>query len=627
MSVRADAVPVSIKMLRDAGILREIDLYLAEALVRRFDPDCDAIEIWLGICLASRVLADGHICLDLADVTPAFVSSLAPDRNPAAVCLPTQLLHALERLRSGTWRAHPTKVIGQGQSMCPFVEYHNRLYLRRYWQYEKSIADTLLAMADDTVTAVPFQTDNNLLLNERQSFAVAHALQSRLTIISGGPGTGKTHTAARILYLLSKVAKAPVIRLAAPTGKAADRLNESVRKALASLPPVALPEPASTIDRLLGFIEGSPYYRHNKDHRLRADVVLIDEASMVDLPKMAKLLEALPDHCRLVLLGDMHQLASVAPGSVMGDLCSASAIAPCVVELLESRRFESGGHIDTLSRDINAARDGQDADTVWSRLQDMSSRPGDACRIQLRETPASLLDQQNVAHPDFAADIIRGYKAYCDANTAEDAFRALAQFRVLCAMRRGPHGVETVNRIVEDILAGKAVRKDSLPADIREWRPLQAGVNPFYDHRPIMITRNDYSMQLFNGDIGVILPDPANPDTVVACFESKGEDAPYQMKSESDGGHVRRVPCRLLPEHETAFATTVHKSQGSEFDQVLVLLPVQESPVVTKELIYTAITRTRNGIQLWCRESAFKHAVTARVKRSSGLRDQLDVCG
>ncbi|MFU8779456.1 MAG: exodeoxyribonuclease V subunit alpha [Kiritimatiellia bacterium] len=625
MTTRMANIPAPLCQLREMGILRDIDLYLVEALIRRLSVARPSLEVWLGLSLANRILADGHICLALAEVTPAWFLSLAARDLVTLDDLPEAICASLARLRNDAWCEAVPNLIGGPDTACPFVFCRNRLYLRRYWAYERLVSDTLRAMAAHADAAVSPDLSEDLLLNDQQRAAVQHALRSRLTVISGGPGTGKTHTAARILYLLSKPGgreKPPVIRLAAPTGKAADRLNESVHAALAHLPPVPLPEPASTIDRLLGYVQGSPYYRHHKDNRLRADIVLLDEASMVDLPKMAKLLEALPDHCRLILLGDMHQLASVAPGSVMGDICAAASMAACVVELADSRRFVAGGCIDIISRAINAATTPAEADAVWRLLQQESVRPADQRRIALRETPAFLADHRTQADHAFACDLLRGYQAYCAATTAEAAFAALGQFRVLCARRHGPHGVQTVNRVIEDILSGKAVQKEALPADLRNWRH----INPsgmFYDHRPIMITRNDYSMRLFNGDIGVILPDPEKPARLVACFPGRGSQ-------EATGGHVesmpvRRIACRLLPAHETAFATTIHKAQGSEFAQVLVLLPVQASAVVTKELIYTAITRTMYGVQLWCQADAFKKAVVSRVQRSSGLRDQLSV--
>ena len=630
MITRRQNIPDALWRLREIGILRDIDLYLVEALVRRLAVEPPAPAHWLGMCLANRVLADGHICLDLAHVSLAWLLALAPGDGVNVTDVPEDIGDWLAALQGGAWRKTPSPLIGEADAACPFVVFRDRCYLRRYWQYEKSVADTLLAMAAESACDGGVSISEDLQLNARQFAAVQHALQSRLTVISGGPGTGKTHSAARILYVLCKDRpgrKPPVIRLAAPTGKAADRLNESVRQALPVLRSMQEMDPACTIERLLGYVPGSPYFRHNKDNPLRADLVLIDEASMVDLPKMAKLLEALPAHCRLILLGDMHQLASVAPGSVMGDICAAGAMAGCVVALTESRRFAVGGSIDTVSQAINGATTPADADAVWTYLQHPPANVEQQHRVIVRSTPDSLRDAKGFVHRDFAIDILRGYKDYMASRTPEAAFAALAQFRVLCALRQGPHGVNMVNRIIEDILAGKGIDTSVLPEDLRHGTGLVLH-GTYYSHRPIMITRNDYSLNLFNGDIGVIMPAPGNPGELVACFPGQGSRAAHAANAAdlgTDGvGNVRMIACRLLPEHETAFATTVHKAQGSEFHEVLLLLPVRESPVVTKELIYTGITRTIHGVKLWCREAPFKKAVIARVQRSSGLREQLD---
>ncbi len=615
MSARIERIPQPLIELRNVGILRDIDLYLAEALARRLTTEPPALHALLAICLANRIVSDSHICLNLTDLSEEWLLSLSPNEDLRADALPHEVRVCLQQLQASPLHNHLSALIGTPESDAPFVYQQDRLYLRRYWIYEKTVADKLKTMCQAAPPPASQACPEDLQLTPQQRLAVTRALRSRLTVISGGPGTGKTYTAARMLYLLSKTnaqQQPPVIRMAAPTGKAADRLNESVQQALQGLPAVPAMEPACTIDRLLGYQSGSPYFRHDHANHLPADIVLIDEASMVDLPKMAKLLDALPNHARLILLGDMHQLASVAPGSVLGDICASNTLADCLVELTESRRFPAGGCIDSLSRTIHAATTPDDAANAWNLVKELAQGSTDKTSLSLHETPNLLTDHNGRIHNAFAQAILLGYHAFCEADSPEDAFAALARFRVLCAMRHGPHGMLTVNQIIEQILAGMSIHTDNLPTHLRTWKRIRK-TGEFYDHRPIMITRNDYALNLFNGDIGVILPNPDTPDQLSACFPAKTPDTP-----------CRRLACRLLPEHETAFATTVHKSQGSEFENILVLLPTHPSPVVTKELIYTAITRTRNSISLWSRQNAFLQAVQTRTSRTSGLPQQLD---
>ncbi len=361
---------------------------------------------------------------------------------------------------------------------------------------------------------------------------------------------------------------------------------------------------ACTVDRLLGYVPDSHYFRHNRENPLPADLVLIDEASMIDLPKMAKLLDALAPDCRLVLLGDMHQLASVDPGSVLGDICNSKGLADAVVELTESRRFPADSPVARLSAAVNCTTNSGN-DSAWPLLATLNDTSFGDRRIRQFDMPTSLLDREGRADAGISEAVICGFGDFLAATTPEEAFRAIEDFRVLCALRRGPCGVVFINRLIENILSGRTVA-DSFNTEVR----LEPN-SEFYDHRVIMVTRNDYSMSLFNGDIGIVLSNDAQPGTQAAWFAEPG-------------GGFRAVPCRLLPEHETAFAMTIHKSQGSEFGRTLVLLPGEDSPVLTRELVYTAITRTRTGLDLWCSREAFLQGIARTVQRSTGLLPQLD---
>lgn len=602
---------LSLEGLRADGQLRPIDLQLADFVRRATGTDDPAL--LLAAALTSRAVGDGQACLDLAahagqalpDATEAAPDARGSESAPVGGSVPTlpPLSVWLAALRTDAAR----RLVGGADDRRPFVLAGSRLYLRRYWTYERTVASGFarLAAQDDTGAPWPDWFETRL----RQYFPDGHdgtalqreaarkACRRQLSILSGGPGTGKTYTLARIVALLAELqpAEAPLrVRVAAPTGKAATRVVESLRKAKHDLvgtapdPIVAqVPETAETLHRLLGTVPNSPYFRHDRDHPLDADVIVVDEASMVDLPLMAKLLDAMPAACRLVLVGDRDQLASVEPGRVYGDLCEAAgrseALRGCLTQLTHSRRFGSGTAIGRLADAINAG-----SSDAWHLLCDASG------------TGVAAHGADVALDEDFRATVTAGYGNYLEASEPAQALRAAGEFRVLCATRRGPVGVYFVNRLIEQALAkghGHGVRRFSPTA-------------PFYDHRLVMVTVNDYSLGLYNGDVGVVLRETGG-EALRAWFEGG---------TASDAGGCRSVPVHLLPDHETAFAMTVHKSQGSEFERVaLVLPPEADSPVLTRELLYTGITRTRSHLDLWCTEAPFMAAVRRRTQRSSGL--------
>jgi exodeoxyribonuclease V alpha subunit len=506
------------------------------------------------------------------------------------------------------------------------LEKPSRLYLFRYWQYEKDLAESLLFRARQPegtggLTVVP-----GVLTHPRQSrvftepdwqrVAVCVALLKKLCIISGGPGTGKTTVVGDIisLALSGRQGPSPRIALAAPTGKAAVRLQEAVAVKLASLGiPVSEIPRASTIHRLLGTVRGSPYFRHDEGNALPFDLVVLDEASMIDLALMAKLVRAVPQSANLVILGDRDQLSSVEPGSVLGDLCgtqnmnrfsasfinassrfgvfpdqgalssgpgSSGPLLDCLVELKKSYRFEESSGIGEISRAVRLGN-GRDAfemlesgafpDAVWRHLP-----PPDKLAAAL--TPR----------------ILRFYRDLAKVEKPAEALNRFDDFRLLCALREGPYGVRAVNRYVE----GGLSREGVIRPDTR-W----------YKGRPVLVTSNDYNLNLFNGDFGVILPDPSGDGNLRAFFRT--------------GESVRSFAPVGLPEHETVYAMTVHKSQGAEFDKALIILPDRSSPVLTRELIYTALSRARGRIEIWGRPEVFIQAVGFRTRRTSGLAYRL----
>jgi exodeoxyribonuclease V alpha subunit len=601
--------------LRDAGHLTDLDIHLADLLARLSGGDDPRLR--LAAALVSHRTGEGHVCADLAASAGRPLVEGVPDAPVAP-----DLAAWMAALRT-------TSVVGSDGDDAPLVlDAAGRLYLRRYWVYERTLADDLLARA-----AAPAGVDEvglarvaeRLLPRDEspgsgtdwQRVAAVAAVLRRLCVISGGPGTGKTSTVVRLLALLAATTSPapPRIALAAPTGKAAARLEAAVRAGRAALPlpealRAAIPEQASTLHRLLGARSDSPAVRHDARNPLAADVVVVDEASMVDLALMAKLVRALPREARLVLLGDRDQLASVEAGAVLGDLCGpasgfspdfagrveritgervpagdggASPLRDAVVLLRDSRRFAVSSGIAQLAAAVNRG----DAEGALAVLtaghDDVAWRP-----LASRGWRAAL-----------CVAAVEGFVSYLERVRAgavvPDVFAAFAGFRVLCAHRHGPAGVERVNRQLEESFVER-----------RLIRPHGS----WYPGRPVMVTRNDYALHVFNGDVGIVLPDPAAPENVHLVFEGT-DDVPRCV-----------LPARLPP-HETVFAMTVHKSQGSEFDRVLLLLPPEPSRVVTRELLYTAVTRARGRVEIWATEPALRAAVASRIERSSGLRDAL----
>ena len=427
---------------------------------------------------------------------------------------------------------------------------------------------------------------------------------------------------ARLLALLLEQAGPEALRvaLAAPTGKAAARLQEALQKAKAGIDcpePVraALGREASTLHRLLGSRPGRPDFRYNGDNPLPADVVIVDEASMVDLPLLSKLVQALHADTRLILLGDKDQLASVEAGAALGDLCDtgrahgysagfretiwriagetlpespeeagAPGIRDAVVELRRSYRFDGASAIGRAGRAVNEG-DGAFALSL------------------MKEGRREDLAWRDVPEPEGLARALTGpvlrwfdpcLKALSSADPGE-VFALFNRFRILCALREGPYGVVALNRLVEEILSSRGlIRKGG------RW----------YAGRPVLVTENDYTLRLFNGDVGILLPDPGARGGLRAVFPS------------ADGGWRRLLPMRL-PGHETVFAMTIHKSQGSEFEDVLLLLPDRPSAVLTRELVYTGMTRAKRKVEVWGRDEVFRAAVSRRTERVSGLREGL----
>jgi len=477
--------------------------------------------------------------------------------------------------------------------IAPLVVEEERLYLYRYWAYEERLAAQLKGLIevngdgcdiDELLLEHYFKTVAEQIDWQRE--AARCALTNNLTIITGGPGTGKTTTVVKIVSMLQERAhgdgKLLNIALAAPTGKAAMRLQQSILGSVESLPCEphirdSIPSTVFTIHRLLGAKRYSPYFHHRADNPLPYDLVVVDEASMVDLALMSKLVDALKPGARLILLGDRNQLASVESGAVLADLIEA--LPEQTAELKESFRFDA--NIKAVAEGVNQ----QQGEVVWQALQ------------QGVYPNVSLLTSSVV---EWIVEQSRDYwQLIRDEAPLVDIMAAFGRFQCLATNRVGPRGVMEINTQVEDRLADATTIERN---HIGSW----------YHGRPIIVTRNISELGLFNGDIGITLR--STDGTMRVYFEAFG------AKGESARNFI---PSRI-PHCETAWAMSVHKSQGSEFDEVLVLFPQVMNPVLTKELLYTAITRSRKGVALAVTEEIWRATVGQRIVRHSGLVDKLN---
>lgn len=580
--------------------LRAIDLH-AGLFVERLAGGSSP-ELLLAAALASRSVGDGHICLPLDEVAgrPVF--------SPELPCTAPELDGWLARLAA-------SGVVGGPGGTEPLILEADRLYLARYHRCEVTIARDILRRSGtilpvDGKRAAPlldrlFPAGDGI---DRQKIAAAVAALKQFVVISGGPGTGKTYTVARILALLQALAGGRLrIGLAAPTGRAAVRLHESIVRARETMDAelaAPVPDQALTLHRLLGLMPGSGEFRHNRDNPLHFDLLVVDEASMIDVPLMAGLVEALPPSSRIILLGDRDQLTSVEAGSLFGDVCGSGeprwsadlcgevrrltgfdpgpgktgwTFGDSVVLLRTGYRFAAESAIGELAAAVNAGRPEAMASVLRRGRGDV-----------VHEQPRPEMFQ------DWLAGRLRaGFGGCFAARGPEEALSAASRFRVLCAVREGLAGVAGLNSLAETIFRRSG---------------LIVGGDRLYRGRPVMIRRNQYALQLFNGDTGVLWPD--------------GEGRPWAWFYRPDGSLWPVAPARL-PEHDTAYATTVHKAQGSEFDEVLLILPFEDNRVLTRELVYTGITRARRKLTLCGDVSLLAAAIGRRVVRFSGLPGRL----
>ena len=539
----------------------DLDRAFADFLVERSGLSPGKCEhLWGLVAGLSRALGEGHSCLPL---------------SPAD----QELLHGLP-------------LVGDGRTATPLVLYRGLLYLQRYFHYERHLASAIARLAKTNLlpTGERREASQEGFLSgqdEAQQRAVTMAGGRALTIICGGPGTGKTTTVVAILasqVLASSAARPPTVALAAPTGKAAMRLSEAVGRSLARLPIPevawrAIPTTAATLHRLLGVRRGSPRFVHDHDNPLGWDIVVVDEASMVDLALMCKLVDAIKPGGRLILLGDKDQLASVESGAVLADL--VSHLPENTVELTTTYRFDQG--IKALAEAIKSGN----GERAWQLLR------------QGPEGSVALLREEQLDSLARRYDEI--FLALQDGGSPDPVWvlAALNRFRILCALQHGRRGVVAVNHHVELALAarGFAVRPGS-------W----------YPGRPVLITRNDYGLGLFNGDIGV-------------CLRQAGSGELRVWFERAEGGLRSFAPTRIA-ECQTVYAMTIHKSQGSEFEEVAVFLPEGESRVLGRELLYTGVTRAKKRVSVLAEEAILGFTISKTVERFGGLGNWLrDLAG
>ena len=595
-ATRVRAADGLLRAFNDAGVLAPADVHVARCLAALGEERDPAVV--LAAALAVRAPRLGHVYADLATVRETTAVDADVPVDVAGLPWPA----------FGEWEeglARSGLVAGNEREGRPLRLVGTALYLDRYWRDERQIADDLALLAAGS----PAGVDEDVLRDGvtrlfardaggRQGVAAAAAVRRRFAVVAGGPGTGKTTTVARIVALLAEQAAAagtspPLVALAAPTGKAAARLEEAVHEEARSLPvdgAVAdwmLDLAASTVHRLLGWRPGTQSrFRHDRGNRLPYDVVIVDETSMVSLSLMARLVEAVRGDARLVLVGDPGQLTSIEAGAVLGDI-----VGPAAGEADPQPRPAIGEGIVVLDR---VHRYGEGIGALADAIRRGDADAAVAVLAEGREDVTWLPEEGDVpAMRDAAVEAARAVIEAGRRSDARAALEALGGFRVLCAHRRGEHGVTTWTARIEEWLA------DAIEGFRTE--------GPWYAGRPLLVTDNDYGLRLFNGDTGVVVA--AGEGRLAAAFERHGQTVEFH-------------PSRLEAV-DTVYAMTIHKSQGSQFGTAAVVLPEPTSRILTRELLYTAATRAKDRLIVVGAEESVRAAVARPLARASGLRERL----
>ena len=656
--------------LAKAGALRPLDHALAQSL-RRLDPDTPD-EVLAAAALASLAVAQGHAGFDPTRPARLVEANLSWPEPQAWIA----------QLRASPWVATPEDD-GAEAEQAPLAWEHGLLYLRRYREYERRLAlglqrigSAALEQGDLTALAPLFvqlfapapslfgeaerggsgrgasasdieQTPEapppNLPLPaararggeksptfppflappDQQARAAALALRHALLLVTGGPGTGKTTTIARLLVLLAALARAagqppPRVALAAPTGRAAERMAESLRNAVQKLPQLGvdaalcaqLPTTGTTLHRLLGVIPDSPRFGHHADNPLPCDTIVVDEASMIDLPLMAKLVDAIASGTRLVLLGDPDQLPSVEAGDVLGAILRAAGdgtrVDPDDAQALQPLLGELPAHAIAAPATgfagtrVQLQRGYRQSDALQLAPLAAAMREGDAARalslLRNGELPGvHFHENEDDPLQAWREPLQRYWDALAAAQTPAQALALAGRLRLLTAVREGPQGARGLNARIEELLGGGTPR---------------GGAPAHFHGRLLLVTENSYRHRLFNGDVGICLSDGTTRATT-AWFPGDDPDNP------------RPFHPAALPAHESAFAMTVHKAQGSEFDEVWLQLPRRDNRVLSRELLYTGVTRARHALHLAGSSDVIEAALSRHASRWSGLAQRL----
>ncbi|HOP62851.1 MAG TPA: exodeoxyribonuclease V subunit alpha [Spirochaetota bacterium] len=597
------------------GIFSDIDVHLAGFLTGR-GAESDPV-LYLVVLLLSNRLAQGDVCLDIPVIAGRPLSDFTDSgESHVSVKVPSEKEIRASLKKSG--------IAGGRGELLPLILEGDRVYFHKYHFFEQKLADSVKNMASPAVKQgitpqlqklfarlFPATADGT----DWQGVAAWCSLNSCFSVISGGPGTGKTSTVIRILALLIEFLGRDIsIALAAPTGKASARLRESITASIGSLPVSddiknIIPHEAHTIHRLLGSRSGSTEFIHNRENPLRYDVIAVDECSMADLALMYRFFEAVKPGARVILLGDRDQLSSVEGGAVFGDICDRGITHGYSADFIEKGAELMGEGFVTEAPSEAGPAALSDSMTILRKSYRFSGESGIGVLADFIRNGDTDGVRKLLAGGEYGDVLITGgwhrdsienvFREEVDRHLTADGdpvhesiLGFIKSFAILTATRRGPGGAEELNRIAEMILDERGIIVPS------------AG---FYEGRPVMVTRNDYSLSLFNGDIGV------------TCLREGGLRVMFEK---SDGEKVY-IPVSRMPEHETAFAMTIHKSQGSEFDRVLVALPEVNERLMTRELLYTAVTRGREGVILASDIDTVADMIGNPMKRMTGLREKL----
>ena len=560
-----------IEKLLEHGYLNPTDYHLVKTLDRYSSMD-EHCQIVLGLLFRNHRLR--HVCFDLQ--TLSHFQPYNQNQEPIPEFKLPDLKDLISSLRS-------CDLVSPENGNKPFILDRNKLFLRRYWLYQKRLIDQLKKISkQEKLPHKPFEQHLHKLFEKSpdpyQISAVKKSVTSNFTIISGGPGTGKTTTVLKILALLYTLhPQMEKCQILAPTGKAAARLSESISNQIDQLscsPEVKakIPRDASTIHRSLGYQPTNPtQFLHNKENPLDVECIVVDEASMIDLALLCKLLEAIPDESRIILIGDHNQLASVEAGAIMGDLYKANQSSDChflkdhCLELKNNYRFSKTSGIGRFAKAINQG----DTQTIQRVLVhcDPSIQWHSYKHHTDYEKKLGLLVKQHIPEP----------------KNIEQALHQLTQFIFLCAHKKGRFGSAYLNEHLTQSLKN-------------------------HPYKPVIITKNDHNLGLFNGDLGVL-------------WQTEDKAPSFFLKGKKN--KIREIPLSKLPPHETCYAMTIHRSQGSEFESTALIFPNKMTPILTRELIYTGVTRAKKVVNLMCDPDLIPKIIETQVNRSSGILDML----